>query len=313
MDSLDLTTDLQVQHLLDAGLHFGHQTKRWNPKMKPYVFGKRGGIHIIDLHKSLEQLRRARNFIYELAGRGRTILFVGTKKQAQQTVRECAEQCGMPYVDTRWLGGTLNNAPTIRRRIQYMRQLEQMEKDGAFDSLPKKEAAHLRRELQKLHKNLTGIAKLDELPGALVVIDVNREAIAVAEANRLGIPVVAIVDTNCDPEPIDYPIPGNDDAIRAIKLVTTVLTDAILKGQAEFAKLAAAEARRREADLATGHAPEAGTEPRGAAGRRPRAAAARMVRRKGPRSAAAAQPAEEKPAETPAAEPAAPADQSETT
>ena len=257
MDTVQVPAEVSVKDLLDAGLHFGHQTKRWNPKMKPFVFDKRNGIHIIDLTKTLEQLEKARQFVYETAARGRPILFVGTKKQAQQVTREIASSCGQPYVSTRWLGGTLTNTSTIRKRIQYMRQVEAMEKDGSFDKMPKKEVAVLRNELEKLRKNFSGLAGMENSPGALFVIDINREAIAVAEANRLHIPVIAIVDTNTDPEPVDYPIPGNDDAIRGIRLIAGVLAQAISKGATEYSKIAVEETRKRQAEAGGGRAGEA--------------------------------------------------------
>jgi small subunit ribosomal protein S2 len=248
--SAEVPSEVLIQDLLDAGLHFGHQTKRWNPKMKPFVFDKRNGIHIIDLAKTLVQLQKARQFVYDISSRGRALLFVGTKKQAQETVKEAATGCAQPYVETRWLGGTLTNAQTIRRRVKRLRLLDQMEKDGTFNSMPKKEVARLRHELEKLRKNLTGIASMEELPGAMFVVDVNREAIAIAEANRLHIPVIAIVDTNCNPDPVDYPIPGNDDAIRGIKLIASVIAATVSKGTAEYSKVAVEEARKRESEKA---------------------------------------------------------------
>jgi len=247
MDTVQETAELTVKDLLDAGLHFGHQTKRWNPKMKPFVFDKRNGIHIIDLTKTLEQLEKAKAFVYETAARGRPILFVGTKKQAQQVTKEIATSCGQPYVSTRWLGGTLTNSLTIRKRIKYMHQVEKMEKDGDFEKMPKKEVAVLRNELEKLRKNLSGLANMDDKPGAMFVVDVNREAIAIAEANRLHIPVIAIVDTNTNPDPVDYPIPGNDDAIRGIKMIAGALAAVISKGVSEYSKIAVEENKKREA------------------------------------------------------------------
>ena len=199
MDTVQVPADVSVKDLLDAGLHFGHQTKRWNPKMKPFVFDKRNGIHIIDLTKTLEQLEKAKQFVYETAARGRPILFVGTKKQAQQVTKDIATACGQPYVSTRWLGGTLTNSQTIRKRIKYMHQVEKMEATGEFEKMPKKEVAVLRHELEKLRKNFSVLANMNDKPGAMFFIDVNREAIAIAEANRLHVPVIAIVDTNCDP------------------------------------------------------------------------------------------------------------------
>lgn len=268
MDTVQETAELSVKDLLDAGLHFGHQTKRWNPKMKPFVFDKRNGIHIIDLIKTLEQLEKAKTFVYETASRGRPILFVGTKKQAQQVIKEIASSCGQPYVTTRWLGGTLTNSLTIRKRIKYMRQVEKMEKDGEFDKMPKKEVAVLRHELDKLRKNFSGMVNMDDKPGAMFVVDVNREAIAIAEANRLHIPVIAIVDTNSNPDPVDYPIPGNDDAIRGIKMIAGALASVILKGASEYSKIAVEENKKREAAQGQGQAdgdrrPSGPRKPRG--------------------------------------------------
>lgn len=240
-------TDLNVQDLLDAGLHFGHQTKRWNPKMKRYIFGERNGIYIIDLEKSLELLNKARQFLYETVVRGRKVLFVGTKKQAQDPIKELAERLHQPYVVNRWLGGTLTNLQTIRKSVARKQMLEKMEADGTMNELPKKEVARLRRELEKLQYNLNGVADMEGLPGAIFVIDVMRETIAVAEANRLKIPVIATVDTNCDPDPIDYPIPGNDDAIRAVRLIIDAVASTIQQAQNEYAKAAAEDARRRQA------------------------------------------------------------------
>ena len=238
--------DLSVRDLLDAGVHFGHQTKRWNPKMKSYIFDKRNGIHVIDLSKGLLALKASAEFLYELALSGKNVLFVGTKKQAQDNVRETAERSKQFHVTNRWLGGTLTNSSTIRKSVRRMRDIQQMEKDGTLGSMHKKEAASLRRELEKLQRGLSGIAGMSELPGAMVVIDINREAIAVAEARRLNVPVIAIVDTNCDPELVDYPIPGNDDAIRAIKLVCDVLGDAVQRANAEYERVAAEKARKKQ-------------------------------------------------------------------
>jgi small subunit ribosomal protein S2 len=235
-----------VKDLLDAGLHFGHQTKRWNPKMKPFIFGKRNGIHIVDLTQTLTRLNAALDFLYEVAADGRKVLFVGTKKQARDIVRESAVSCGQPYVDTRWLGGALTNSTTIRSRIKRMRELEELQKKDDFAGLPKKEAAGLRLTLSKLHRNLAGLADMGSAPGAMLAIDINREAIAVAEANRLKIPVVATVDTNCDPDPIAYPIPGNDDAIRGIKLICGAVAEVILRANVEYSRKAAVVTKKRE-------------------------------------------------------------------
>jgi small subunit ribosomal protein S2 len=241
---------VKIRDLLEAGLHFGHQTKRWNPKMKRFIFDQRNGIYIIDLAKSLAQLKEAQQFLYDTVVRGRKVLFVGTKKQAQDAVKNTAVRLNQPYVVHRWLGGTLTNSRTVRQSVRRMRELEKYETDGTMASLSKKEVARLRREFQKLHRNLSGVADMDNPPGALFVVDVNRESIAVAEASRLKIPVVAIVDTNSDPEPIDYPIPGNDDAIRAIHLIINVLSGTIQQASNEYAKIAAEEARRKAAEEA---------------------------------------------------------------
>ena len=259
--------DITVRDLLDAGLHFGHQTKRWNPKMKRYIFDKRNGIHIIDLQKSLVMLQKALEFLYETVCSGKTILFVGTKKQAQEAIKEVATACNQPYVTYRWLGGTLTNITTIRRSVQRMRTLDDMEKNDIFAKMHKKEVSGLKHELEKLRRNLTGIASMADLPGALFVVDITREAIAVAEANRLGIPVIAIVDTCCDPDPINYPIPGNDDALRAIKLIATIVGETIGKANNEYAKVAVEIAKKKEADAAARAArgerpiPEGGAKP----------------------------------------------------
>jgi len=298
MDTVQVPADITVKDLLDAGLHFGHQTKRWNPKMKPFVFDKRNGIHIIDLTKTLEQLEKAKQFVYETAARGRPILFVGTKKQAQQVTKEIATECGQPFVSTRWLGGTLTNSTTIRKRIKYMRQVEKMEQDGDFDKMPKKEVAVLRHELEKLRKNLSGLATMDDKPGAMFVIDINREAIAVAEANRLHIPVIAIVDTNTDPGPVDYPIPGNDDAIRGIRLIADVLAASIAKGASEYSKIAAEENKKHQTEQNPG-----GGEARPSGPRKPRGdnrgPRRRVVSKPVPQAEAAPAPASE-PSATPA-------------
>jgi len=221
---------ISMKQLLEAGVHFGHQTRRWNPKMARYIFTERNGIYIIDLQKTVRKVEEAYNFVRELAGANKTILFVGTKKQAQDAVKEEAERCGMYYVNQRWLGGTLTNLPTIQKRIGRLLQLEKMEADGTFDLLPKKEVILLKKEMERLEKFLGGIKGMPGIPGAMFIIDPRKERIAVAEAKKLGIPIVAIVDTNCDPDEIDYVIPGNDDAIRAVKLLTAKMADAVLEG-----------------------------------------------------------------------------------
>ena len=222
---------VSMKQLLEAGVHFGHQTRRWNPKMAPYIFTERNGIYIIDLQKTVRKLEEAYMFVRDLAANGETVLFVGTKKQAQDSVREEATRCGMHYVNARWLGGMLTNFRTIRRRIDRMEQINKMREDGTFDMLPKKEVAKLELELEKLEKFLGGVKTMDKLPAAMFIVDPRKERIAVAEARKLNIPIVAIVDTNCDPDEIDYVIPGNDDAIRAVKLIAGAMADAVLEGR----------------------------------------------------------------------------------
>jgi len=236
---------ISMKQLLEAGVHFGHQTRRWNPKMAEYIFTDRNGIYIIDLQKTVKKVDEAYFFVRDLIGEGKTILFVGTKKQAQEAVRDEATRCGMFYVNQRWLGGTLTNFQTIRKRIDRLHVLEKMEANGTMTVLPKKEVAALLHEKEKLEKFLGGIKDMKNLPGALYIIDPRKERIAVAEARKLGIPIVAIVDTNCDPDEIDYIIPGNDDAIRAVKLLTAKMAEAVLEGNqgkdAEVATATAAE------------------------------------------------------------------------
>lgn len=222
---------ISMKQLLEAGVHFGHQTRRWNPKMAPYIFTERNGIYIIDLQKTVKKVDEAYNFVREVAGEGRTILFVGTKKQAQEAVKDEATRCDMYYVNERWLGGMLTNFQTIQKRINRLIELEDMETKGMFEVLPKKEVITLRHEMERLQKFLGGIKNMRKLPGALFVIDPRKERIAVAEARKLGIPIVAIVDTNCDPDEVDVIIPGNDDAIRAVKLLTGKMADAVIEGR----------------------------------------------------------------------------------
>lgn len=220
---------ISMKQLLEAGVHFGHQTRRWNPKMAAYIFTERNGIYIIDLQKTVKKVEEAYEFIRSVVSEGKHILFVGTKKQAQETIQEEAERCGMFFINERWLGGTLTNYNTIQKRIERLKELEEMEANGTFSVLPKKEVATLIGEREKLQRFLGGIKDMPGLPGALFIIDPRKEHIAVAEAKRLGIPIVAIVDTNCDPDEVDYVIPGNDDAIRAVKLLTAKLADAVLE------------------------------------------------------------------------------------
>ena len=222
---------ISMKQLLEAGVHFGHQTRRWNPKMAKYIFTERNGIYIIDLQKTVKKLDEAYNFIRDLSTEGGSVLFVGTKKQAQESIREEAERCGMHFVNARWLGGMLTNFRTIRHRIDRMEQLKKMREDGTFDLLPKKEVVKLELEIEKLEKFLGGVKDMNQLPKALFIVDPRKERIAVSEARKLNIPIVAIVDTNCDPDEIDYVIPGNDDAIRAVKLIAGAMADAILEGR----------------------------------------------------------------------------------
>ena len=235
-----------MKQLLEAGVHFGHQTRRWNPKMAPYIFTERNGIYIIDLQKTVKKLEEAYLFVRDVAAEGGNVLFVGTKKQAADSVKEEAERAGAYYVNARWLGGMMTNFKTIRRRIARLEQLRKMQEDGTFERLTKKEAAKLNLEIEKLEKFLGGIKDMDKLPGALFVIDPRKEKIAVSEAKKLGIPVVAIVDTNCDPDEVDYVIPGNDDAIRAVKLISQTMADAIIEGRQGQQGAAEAEAAAAE-------------------------------------------------------------------
>ena len=222
---------ISMKQLLEAGVHFGHQTRRWNPKMAPYIFTERNGIYIIDLQKTVKKAEEAYNFIKEVAAEGKDILFVGTKKQAQEAIQEEAIRSNMHFVNNRWLGGMLTNHKTIQTRINKLRELERMENEGVFEVLPKKEVIKLRAEKEKLEKYLNGMKDMPELPGAMFVVDPRKENIAIQEAHRLGIPVFGIVDTNCDPEELDYAIPGNDDAIRAVKLITGAMANAIIEAR----------------------------------------------------------------------------------
>ncbi len=222
---------ISMKQLLEAGVHFGHQTRRWNPKMATYIFTERNGIYIIDLQKTVKKLEEAYFFVRDMAASGESILFVGTKKQAQDAIKEEAERCGQFYVNARWLGGMLTNFKTMRTRIARLNQLQKMQADGTFDLLPKKEVIKLQLEIAKLEKYLGGVKEMKKLPGALFVVDSRKEKNAIAEARKLNIPIVAIVDTNCDPDEIDYVIPGNDDAIRAIKLISQTMANAVLEGK----------------------------------------------------------------------------------
>ncbi len=238
---------VSMKQLLEAGVHFGHQTRRWNPKMAEYIFTERNGIYIIDLQKTVKKLEEAYMFIREIAADGGEVLFVGTKKQAQDSVKEEAIRCGMPFVNARWLGGMLTNFNTIQKRIKRLAQLKAMEADGTFDLLPKKEVTKLNLEIEKLEKFMGGITEMKKQPAAMFIVDPRKERIAVLEAKKLGIPIVAIVDTNCDPDEVDYVIPGNDDAIRAVKLIAGAMADAVIEGrQGEQTAPEAAEASEEE-------------------------------------------------------------------
>lgn len=245
-----------IKELLEAGVHFGHQTKRWNPKMKKYLFGERNGIYIIDLQKTLKLFQQALAFLHDVAARGEGVLFVGTKKQAADTIQEESARAGMYFVNRRWLGGTLTNFQTITKSISRLKQLEDMQATGKFEAFSKKEILRMEREMEKLNNALLGIKAMEQLPGAVFIIDPHKERIAVREARRLGIPVIAVVDTNCDPDEIDLPIPGNDDAIRAIRLITSRLADGIIEGRGAGSK--AGVAGIEEAMLAAAETPAAG-------------------------------------------------------
>ena len=240
---------VSMKQLLEAGVHFGHQTRRWNPKMAPYIFTERNGIYIIDLQKTVVKLEEAYNFVREISMEGKNVLFVGTKKQAMESVKDEATRAGAYYVNARWLGGMLTNFATIRRRIARLKQLRAMQEDGTFDILPKKEVIKLNLEIEKLEKFLGGIKDMTEMPGALFIVDPRKEKIAVAEAKKLGIPIVAIVDTNCDPDDVDYVIPGNDDAIRAVKLISGAMANAIIEGKEGQMGAAAVEPEAESEDI----------------------------------------------------------------
>ncbi len=281
-------TDVSMRQMLEAGVHFGHQTRYWNPKMAPYIFGERNKIHIINLERSLPLYRDAMGFVKKLAAEGGTLLFVGTKRAARDAIRVEAERCGMPFISYRWLGGMLTNFKTIRQSIRRLQELTEMQENGTFEQLTKKEVLMLHREMEKLERSLGGIKDMSALPDALFVIDVGHEDIALREAAKLGIPVVAVVDTNCSPDAVDYPIPGNDDAMRAIQLYTRGVSDAVLDGRAAVPQVAASDDDFVELD-------EQG---------KPRSEAARARRRKsgGDRKPEAAPAAEAKAPEAPAAD-----------
>ena len=252
--------NITMKELLEAGVHFGHQTKRWNPKMKEYIFGERNGIYIIDLQKTLKMFKEASKFVQELAADGRVILFVGTKRQAQDAIAEEAQRCSMFYVNQRWLGGLLTNWVTVQKSVKRLKELDEMATDGRYELLPKKEVIKLERERKHLQANLAGIKNMSRLPDAIFVIDSNKEQIAVREARKLGIPVVAVVDTNCDPSEVDYVIPGNDDALRAIRLFTSKIAESIAEGvhsmgDKQMAELQAVASPEPEAEVAAEEVP----------------------------------------------------------
>ncbi|MCU1493138.1 MAG: rpsB [Acidimicrobiaceae bacterium] len=251
-----------MKQLLEAGVHFGHQTRRWNPKMKRFLYGERNGIYIIDLHQTLARIDTAYSYVRDLVADGGTILFVGTKKQTQDPVAEYAADCGMPYVNQRWLGGMLTNFETMAGRVRKLSELEAAKESGEFDALPKKEALLLSRELEKLERNLGGIRRLNRLPKAIFVIDTKKEHIAVTEANKLGLPVIAVVDTNCDPDVIDYVIPGNDDAIRSGRLMCRIIADAVKEGRFIASRRAANKLARGEDGPSSGGSPVPPPPPR---------------------------------------------------
>ena len=248
-------SQVSIQELLDAGVHFGHQTRRWNPKMKPFIFEARNGIHIINLDITVGQLAKACQFVAEVVGKGGNVLFCGTKKQAQEAVKEAAASCGQPHITGRWLGGTLTNLSTVKRSLARMKEIERMEQDGSINAYVKQEQSMLRREHQRIAKNLDGMRAIDSLPDAMFIIDIKREHNAVAEARRLKIPIVAIVDTNCNPDLVDYPIAGNDDAIRAIKLMLNAITTSITTARAEFESRRSRKMNKEEAAPAPVAAP----------------------------------------------------------
>ncbi len=296
---------ITMKELLEAGVHFGHQTRRWNPKMKEYIFGERNGIYIIDLQKTLKMFKEAGRFISDLAAQGKTVLLVGTKRQAQEAVAEEAQRCGVFFVNQRWLGGLLTNFTTIQKSIKRLKELELMAQDGRYEMLPKKEVIRLERERKHLEQNLSGIKEMNALPDALFVIDSHKEQIAVREARKLGIPVVAIVDTNCDPDEVDYVIPGNDDALRAIRLFTSKIADAVLEGRglAERQQVEGEKAEEEgEPEYAMGeYGPFGAAEPgpgtlevSQGAGEEEEESPAHSGNRKGPSPELKAQPGEEK-------------------
>ncbi len=297
---------ISMKQLLEAGVHFGHQTRRWNPKMKRFIHGERSGIHIVDLHQTLNHLESSYVFIRDLVANGGTVLFIGTKKQAQDSIQSYAERCNMPYINERWLGGMLTNFQTISKRVGKMQDYRRMRDSGEFEAMPKKEALLIGRELVKLERNLGGIRDMAKLPDAVFVLDTKKEHIAVTEARKIGIPIVAVVDTNCDPDLVDYAIPGNDDAIRAGELMSRVISDAVLEGRFINSKRQGAEAVKRnalqEAEVAEQQVQARTAAAAEAAEREARVAAAQVATPEAPVEEAAV------PAEAPVEEAAAPAE-----
>jgi len=297
---------ISMKQLLEAGVHFGHQTRRWNPKMKRFIHGERSGIHIVDLHQTLNHLESSYVFIRDLVADGGTVLFIGTKKQAQDSIQSYAERCNMPYINERWLGGMLTNFQTISKRVSKMQDYRRMRDSGEFEAMPKKEALLIGRELVKLERNLGGIRDMAKLPNAVFVLDTKKEHIAVTEARKIGIPIVAVVDTNCDPDLVDYAIPGNDDAIRAGELMSRVISDAVLEGRFINSKRQGAEAVKRNA-LQESEVAEQQVQARAAAATEAAERDARVAAAQAAPAEEAAAPAEE--AAAPAEEAAAPAEE----
>ncbi len=300
---------ISMKQLLEAGVHFGHQTRRWNPKMKRFIHGERSGIHIVDLHQTLNHLESSYVFIRDLVGNGGTVLFIGTKKQAQDSIQSYAERCNMPYINERWLGGMLTNFQTISKRVSKMQDYRRMRDSGEFEAMPKKEALLIQRELTKLERNLGGIRDMAKLPDAVFVLDTKKEHIAVTEARKIGIPIVAVVDTNCDPDLVDYAIPGNDDAIRAGELMSRVISDAVLEGRFIHSKRSGQETVQRnalqEAEIAEQQAQARAAAASEAAEREARVAAAQAA----PAEAPVEEAAPEAATEAPAVEAAAPVEE----
>jgi len=246
--------DEMIKKLLESGVHFGHQTRRWNPKMKRFIFGERSGIYIIDLEKTVENLNRARDFAQEVASKGGTVLFVGTKKQAQEVVESEAKRCGMYFINNRWMGGLLTNFETVKKSIERLNHIERMQADGVFENLTKKEIARLTKEKEKLLHDLGGIREMKNIPKAIFIVDTKKEEIAVKEAKKLGIPIIGLIDTNCDPDPVDFPVPGNDDALKSIRYITSLIADNVLEGRKSFLEVETVKREAASKETASKHA-----------------------------------------------------------